>query len=145
MTLDSKKKHLPNDYLFFMNNLQLPTICLLMAKLVAIVAFFLKALILGGIRSGRHILAITLGIGILLLDRLLLIGRCIIRILSFLNPTALGSYHKNTLGSSVFHILLLLSKDGSHFFNCSLLLLSITTGSNIVKLRRQSRHISKTT
>ena len=58
----------------FLNDRQLPTSCLLMFKLAAIVAFSLKDLILKGTGSGRHILAITYGTGILLLDRLLLIG-----------------------------------------------------------------------
>ena len=111
-----------------------------MTKLVAIVAFSLKALILGGIGSGRHILAITLDTGIMLLDRLLLIGSCSIRILSLTTPTALGSLHINTLGFSFLHILFLLSEDGSHLFNGTFLFLSIITESNSIKLRSKSPH-----
>ena len=101
---------------------------------LAIVAFFLKTLILRGIRRRRHILVITHDTSILLLDILLLIGSCIIRILSLLTPTALGSYHRNTLGPSILHILLLLSEDCSHLFNGPLLLLSIITGPDTIKL-----------
>ena len=105
-----------------------------MSKLVAIVAFSLKALILGGIGSGRHILAIALGTSILLLDILFLIGSCIIRILSLLTPTALGSYFRNTPESSFLHILPLLNEDGSHIFNGPLLLLSFIPRSTTIKL-----------
>ena len=125
---------------FFLNGLQLPAICLLMPKLMAIVAFSLKTLIFWGIRSRRHILVITLDTSILLLGTLLLIESCIIRIFSLLTPTALGSHHINTLGPSFLHILLLLSEDCSHLFNGPLLLLSIITGPNTVKLRKQSPH-----
>ena len=124
----------------FLNDLQLPAICLLMPKIVVIVSFSLKALILYGIGSGRNILVITLGTSILLLDILLLIGSCIISILSLLTPTALGSHHRNTHESSFLYILLLLNKDCGHLFNGPMLLLSIITGSNTVKLRRQSPH-----
>ena len=122
----------------FLNTLQFPPICLLMPKLVAIVVFSLKALILRGIGSGRHILAITFSTGILILDRLLLIGSCSIRILFLLTLTTLGSHHINTLESSLFHIFLLLSEDGNQLLNGPLLILSIITGSNTVKLQRQS-------
>ena len=124
----------------FLNNLQLLAICLFMPKHMTIVAFSLKSPILRGIGSGRYILAITLGTGILLLDTLLLIGSCIIKILYLLTPIALGSHHRNIPGSSLLHILLLLSEDGNHLFNGPLLILSIITRSNIVKLRRQSPH-----
>ena len=111
-----------------------------MLKLVAIVAFFLKTLILGGIGSTRHILVITFDTSILLLYIKLLIGSCIIRILSLLTPNALGSHHINSPRPSLLHILLLLSEDCSHLFNDPLLLLSIIIGPNTVKLRRQSPH-----
>ena len=118
-----------------LNDLQLHAICLLISKFVAIVALFLKALILGSIRSGRHILSITLGTSIFLLDILFLVGSCIIRKLSLLIPTALGSHYKNTLVPSFLHILLFLSEDCNHLLNGPLLLLSIITRPNTVKLR----------
>ena len=109
----------------FLNNLQMPASCLLIPKLVVIVAFFLKTLILRGIGSGRPIHGITLGTSIFLLDILLLIGSCIIMILSLLTSTALGSHHINTPGSSLLHIFLLLSEDCNHLFNGPLLILSV--------------------
>ena len=90
MTLDSKKNIYPMITFFFLNDLQLPASCLLMLKLAAIVSFSLKALILKGIGSGRHILAITYGTDILLLDRLLLIGSCSIKDTFSFDPHCLG-------------------------------------------------------
>ena len=123
-----------------LNDIQLPAVCLFIPKLVTMVTFCLKVLILVSIGSGRHTLAITIRTCILLLDRLLLIGSCNIRIFSLMGPTTLGSHHRNTPGSSLLHIFLLFSKDGSHLFNGPLFLRSIITRSNIVKLRRQTPH-----